>query len=72
MLIARNSESISSDGEIIFKSPPSRKPDFSTTEAIDMSSAVSPEAGTITSPPLLKTAPLFISANVSTSRMTVS
>ena len=37
----------------MFKSPPSKTPCFSTTDATEISSAVSPEAGTMTSPPLL-------------------
>ena len=57
---------------MIFKSPPSNTPSFSTTEATEISSAVSPEAGTITSLPLLNTELGFSFAKVSTSDMTVS
>ena len=42
-------------GLTTFKSPPSITPDLSTVAALAMSSAVSPDAGTITSPPLLYT-----------------
>ena len=40
-------------GFIIFKSPPSKIPAFSTVAALAISMAVSPDAGTITSPPSL-------------------
>lgn len=72
MLNARNAESKSAGGVIIFKSPPSNIPSFSTTEATEISSAVSPDAGTITSLPLLNTELGFSSAKVSTLDMTVS
>ena len=72
MLIAKNAESSSVGSVIIFRSPPSKTPDFSTTEAIEISSAVSPEAGTITSPPRLYTEPGLASTKVSTSVISVS
>ncbi len=53
ILIAKKAGFISSGGVITLRSPPNKTPDFSTTEAIEISSAVSPEPGTITSPPLL-------------------
>lgn len=61
MFNAKNIDSSSLFGVITFKSPPSKTPDFSTTDATEISSAVSPDAGTITSPPLLKTLPFFSS-----------
>ena len=48
-------------GITTFKSPPSKIPDLSTVAALAISSAVSPDAGTITSPPLLYTEPSFAS-----------
>ena len=63
---------ISSFGITTFKSPPSKMPDLSTVAALAISSAVSPDAGTITSPPLLYTEPSFASTYVSTSEMLVS
>ena len=72
MEIAKKEELISLFGITIFKSPPSKIPDLSTVAALAMSSAVSPDAGTITSPPLLYTERTLASTKVSTSEMRVS
>ena len=69
---ARKAESYSAVGDTIFRSPPSRMPGLTTTDAIEISSAVSPEAGTMTSPPLLYTLPAFSLTKVSTSKIQVS
>ena len=51
MVSARNIGLISELGLMTFKSPPSKIPEIWTKDARAMSSAVSPEAGTITSFP---------------------
>lgn len=48
---AKNNGFIKSNGLRILRSPPSKTPDFSTADARAMSSAVSPDAGTMTSFP---------------------
>ena len=53
MVSARNIGLISELGLMTFKSPPSKIPEIWTKDARAMSSAVSPEAGTITSFPVL-------------------
>lgn len=65
MLNAKNVGSIFLVGVIIFKSLPSATPFLLTTEALAISSAVSPEAGTITSLPVLYTELFFFCEKVS-------
>ena len=50
---AKNSGAIKLKGLKTLRSPPNKTPDFSTADALAISSAVSPDAGTITSLPWL-------------------
>jgi len=72
IVMARNSGFIVEFARTIFKSPPRITPPLPTTEAREISSAVSPEDGTITSPPRLITDLSFMVTKVSTSSIMVS